>query len=46
VRQDTAGVYVYDQWVEGNAPKAVGARTLRWGAPVDVNNGDKFFVVD
>ena len=46
VRQDKGGIYVYDQWVEGSAPKAVGPRTLRWGASNDVNNGDKFFVVE
>jgi hypothetical protein len=46
VRQDTTGIYVYDQWIEGNAPKAVGPRTLRWGSSADVNNGDKFYVVE
>jgi hypothetical protein len=46
VRQDTAtGIYVYDQWVTG-APKAVGPRTLRWGAKGISNNGDNFYVVE
>lgn len=46
VRQDTTGIYVYDQWVTGKAPKAVGPRTLRWGASGISNNGDLFCVVE
>jgi hypothetical protein len=40
------GISVYDQYVYGSSPKAVGPRTLRWGALLKVNNGDMFFVVD
>ena len=46
VSQSTAGIDVYDQWVTPPNPKAVGPRTLRFGAPVEVNNGDKYHVVD
>jgi hypothetical protein len=46
VSQSPAGVYVYDQYVAPPNPKPVGPRTLRWGAPRDVNNGDKFYVVE
>jgi hypothetical protein len=45
VRLDDPGIYVYDQWVSG-APKAVGPRTLRWGAHGNSNNGDNFYVVE
>lgn len=46
VSQSTAGINVYDQWVTPPNPKAMGPRTLRWGAPGNSNNGDKFYVVD
>jgi hypothetical protein len=45
VSQDSLGLRVYDQYIYGQAPKGVGPRTLRFGAHLDVNNGDKFFVV-
>ena len=46
VSQGPAGVYVYDQYVAPPNPKPVGPRTLRLGAPLDVNNGEKFYVVE
>ena len=39
------GILVYDQWVTPPSPKAVGPRTLRWGAKGRSNNGDNFYVV-
>lgn len=46
VSQSAAGINVYDQYVTPPSPKAVGPRTLRWGAHGNSNNGDKFHVVD
>jgi hypothetical protein len=46
VRQDSAGVYVHDQYVSGANPKPVGPRTLRWNAPRNVNNGSCYYVVE
>jgi hypothetical protein len=46
VSQNTVGITVYDQWVALPGPKAVGPRTLRWGANGMVNNGDNFYVVE
>jgi len=46
VGQTPAGLNVYDQYVTPPSPKAVGPRTLRWGAHGDSNNGDKFYVVE
>lgn len=46
VSQNKDGIQVYDQWVTPPTPKAIGPRTLRWGAKVNSNNGDKFFVVE
>jgi hypothetical protein len=46
VSQDDLGLRVYDQYIYGRVPKAVGPRTLRFGAQGDANNGDKFFVVE
>jgi hypothetical protein len=46
VSQTSDGVNVYDQYVTPPSPKAVGPRTLRWGAPGNSNNGDKFYVVE
>jgi hypothetical protein len=46
VNQTTVGVSVYDQWVTPPNPKAVGPRTLRWGAKGNSNNGDNFYVVE
>ncbi len=46
VSQSPAGINVYDQYVTPPSPKAVGPRTLRWGAHGNSNNGDKFYVVD
>ena len=40
--QGPFGIAVYDQYRTPPSPKAVGPRTLRWGAPRDSNNGDKF----
>ena len=45
VSQDKDGMNVYDQYVSPPSPKAVGPRTLKFGAPKDVNNGDKYYVV-
>jgi hypothetical protein len=44
--QEGGGITVYDQWVALPGPKAVGPRTLRWGAIGMVNNGDNFYVVE
>jgi hypothetical protein len=46
VSQGSAGINVYDQYVTPPSPKAVGPRTLRWGAAGNSNNGDKFHVVE
>ncbi|GKT20574.1 BPSL0067 family protein [Acidovorax sp. SUPP3334] len=46
VGQSPAGISVYDQYVTPPSPKAIGPRTLRWGAHGNSNNGDKFYVVD
>ena len=46
VSQSPAGISVYDQYVTPPTPKAVGPRTLRWGAHGNSNNGDKFYVVE
>lgn len=42
----TIGISVYDQYVTPPTPKAVGPRTLRWGAHGQSNNGDNFYVVE
>jgi hypothetical protein len=44
VGQSPAGVTVYDQYA--HPPKPIGPRILRWGQGTDVNNGDKFHVVE
>jgi hypothetical protein len=46
VSQSKVGIEVYDQWITPPNPKAVGPRTLRWGASNNSNNGDKFYVVE
>ena len=46
VREGVAGIDVYDQYVTLPSPKAVGPRTLRWGAHGNANNGDNFYVVE
>ncbi|WP_323118833.1 BPSL0067 family protein [Burkholderia alba] len=46
VGQSAAGISVYDQYVTPPSPKAVGPRTLRWGAHGTSNNGDNFYVVE
>jgi len=46
VSQDAAGIAVYDQYGAPPSPKEVGPRLLRFGASGDVNNGDKFYVVE
>jgi len=46
VGQDTIGINVYDQYITPPNPKAVGPRTLRWGAKGNSNNGDNFYVVE
>lgn len=46
VRQTASGIDVYDQYVNGASPKAVGPRLLRWGAGGRSNNGDNFYVVE
>jgi hypothetical protein len=46
VSQNGEGITVYDQWVALPGPKAVGPRTLRWGAHGIANNGDNFYVVE
>jgi len=44
VQQGPVGVTVYDQYA--HPPKPVGPRVLRWGQGADVNNGEKFYVVE
>ncbi|MCG7401700.1 MULTISPECIES: BPSL0067 family protein [Caballeronia] len=44
VSQSPFGVTVYDQYA--HPPKPIGPRILRWGQGSDVNNGDKFYVVE
>ena len=44
--QNAIGIEVYDQWVTPPNPKAIGPRVLKWNAPVTVNNGDKYYVVE
>lgn len=46
VSQSSTGINVYDQYVTPPSPKAVGPRTLRWGAHGNSNNGDNFHVVE
>ena len=46
VSQTSTGMEVYDQWVTPPNPKAAGPRTIRFGGGSDVNNGDKYCVVD
>jgi len=46
VGQTPIGINVYDQYVTPPSPKAIGPRTLRWGAHGNSNNGDKFYVVE
>jgi hypothetical protein len=46
VSQDDTGIHVYDQFVAGHSPQAISPRLLRWGGHGDVNNGDKFYVVE
>jgi hypothetical protein len=46
VSQDQEGISVYDQYVTPPSPKAIGPRTLRWGAAGRSNNGDNFCVVN
>ncbi len=46
VSQSKSGIVVYDQWVTLPSPKAIGSRTLRWGAKGNSNNGDNFYVVE
>jgi hypothetical protein len=44
--QNGSGINVYDQYVTGASPKAVGPRVLRWGGHGNSNNGDNFYVVE
>jgi hypothetical protein len=46
ISQNPVGINVYDQYVTPPSPKAVGPRTLRWGAHGNSNNGDNFYVVE
>lgn len=46
VGQVANGIEVYDQYVNGPSPKAVGPRLLRWNAGGRSNNGDNFYVVE
>ena len=46
VSEDQDGINVYDQYIYGVTPKAVGPRKLKFGAANDVNNGDKFYIVE
>jgi hypothetical protein len=43
--QTTDGLNVVDQWIASPA-QPIHRRMLRFGAHGDVNNGDKFYVVD
>lgn len=45
VKQDAAGMVVYDQWITG-AGKAVGSRTIRWNGTGISNCGSGFYVVE
>ena len=45
VKQDDAGIHVYDQWITG-AGKAVGPRLIRWNGSGVSNRGDGFHVVE
>ncbi|MBB6252625.1 BPSL0067 family protein [Nitrospirillum iridis] len=45
-RQDAHGIHVYDQWVTGTAPKAIGPRLIRWNGGGVSNRGEGFFVVE
>ncbi len=45
VGQDEHGIQVYDQWITGTG-KAVGQRTLKFGAVGVSNNGAGFYVVE
>jgi hypothetical protein len=46
VSQDEKGILVYDQYVTPPSLKAVGPRTLRFGASGNSNNGNNFYVVE
>lgn len=46
VRQDKNGIHVYDQWVTGTNPKAIGPRLIRWNGTGVSNNGESFHVVE
>jgi hypothetical protein len=44
--KDTGGITVYDQWISGGAPKAVGKRLIRWGGHGVSNDGNGFCIVE
>ena len=46
VRQDANGIHVYDQWVSGVNPKAIGPRLIRWNGTGVSNRGEGFHVVE
>jgi hypothetical protein len=46
VRQDAHRLFVYDQWVSGTNPKAIGPRQIAWHGHGIANRGDGFFVVE
>ncbi|SFK62207.1 BPSL0067 family protein [Falsiroseomonas stagni] len=46
VKKDTQGIHVYDQWVTGTNPKAIGPRLIRWTGTGVSNRGDGFHVVE
>lgn len=45
VKQDEAGMSVYDQWITGSG-KAVGLRVIAWDGTGISNRGDGFYVVE
>ena len=46
VSQGPEGITVYDQYIYGASPKAVGSRVLRWSGKGDVNDGNSYYVVE
>jgi hypothetical protein len=46
VSKSVNGINVYDQWVSGGAPKAVGPRLIMWTGQGISNNGNNFYIVN
>jgi hypothetical protein len=45
VKQDSNGIYVYDQWVNGT-PTPIHPRIIRWRGVKPSDTGDLFYVVE